>query len=693
MNTINLKKILKVYSFIIIGLLLILCLRLAIVQLFHNETYQTQAKENRIRLLAIKPPRGEIYAANNAVLAANQLVYTLTYSPVGVSNQPKVINHIVTILKKYYPEINEELIEEKIEEQQYRLFEPVILMRDIPWELVVELEENRQDLPGVMVNVEPLRYYPNGSLAGHVLGYIHSINEGELEKAASEGLSYTLNSLIGKSGIEKQYEVDLKGQEGARRVEVDARNRPIRELVTLEPRQGNNLHLTIDLDLQKVMENSLAEQLAILNKQHPKAKVGSGVLLEVKTGKVLAMASLPALNPEDWKGNISQELATYYFPQSEGYNPLEPGAATNRAIQTTYPPGSTFKPITGMAAIEKAGVNALDYLANCQGKYWIAPYIRCTGVHGNVNYYSAMAVSCNTYFQEMGRRAGKDGLIFVANEFGLGKRTGIDLPYERGGLLPTPEWKREINAILIDRKYDNLRANLEERYARLFKDATSAEEKDKLEKQKANEQIKLEAQYQIDYQFDTTWQSFDTFNMSIGQGANDYTVLQLANFAATVANGGNYMKPYVVEKITSHTGQILKDIKPELIRRLDIKPETIAETKRAMHGVTKPGGTAYHLFYHFPEHIEIAAKTGTAETGRIGDNKKTEFHGVFIAFAPVDDPEIAFAGVVEYGSSGGGSAGYVAKALFEQYFGICDHVANIEDVEDLTNMAIDNNEY
>lgn len=690
MKSVDFKKNLKIYSWLIIALLTILCIRLAIVQLFHNETYQTQAKENRIRLVSIKPPRGEIYAANGEILAANQLVYTLTFSPVGVQNQEEVISSLVEVVKEYYPDITAESIEEKIAQQQYRLFEPIVIIRDIPWDLVVELEEERQDFPGVNISVEPLRDYPNSTLAGHVLGYIHSINAEELEAASIEGFDYTMNSLIGKSGIEKQYEKELRGIEGARRVEVDAKNRPIGELVTLEPKPGNNLKLTIDLDLQKVMEQSLNEVLTNLQQQNPKAKVGSTVLLDVKTGAVLAMASLPALNPDDWKGNISNELAAYYFPQGEGYNPLQPGGAMNRSIQTTYPPGSTFKPVTGMAVLEQGAVDSLDYAVNCQGRYWIAPYIKCHSVHGNVNYYTAMAGSCNTYFQEMARRAGKEGIIHVASEFGLGSKTGIDLPYERAGLLPTPEWKKEINAILTDRNYDNLRKNLENKYDSLIKNASSEEEKEKLEKQKNNEKIKLEAQYKIDYQFNTTWQPFDTFNMSIGQGSNDFTVLQLANFTATIANGGNYMKPYIVEQIISPEGKVLKTNRPEILRRVDVKPEAIAETKRAMHEVAKPGGTAYHLFYHFPEHIQVAAKTGTAETGRVGDDPKGDFHGVFIAFAPVEDPQIAFAGIVEYGRSGGGSAGLVAKALFEQYFGINNHLLTDEELS--ANMSSANSE-
>ncbi|HZK44147.1 MAG TPA: penicillin-binding transpeptidase domain-containing protein [Syntrophomonadaceae bacterium] len=680
MKPLDLKKGIKIYTWIIIALLAVLCIRLAIVQLFYNDIYQTQAKENSLRLVSIKPPRGEIYASQDEILAANELVYTLNFSPVGVQNQEEVITKLVEKVNKYYPNLSVESIIEKVEMQQIRLYESVVIMRDISWDLVVELEENRQDYPGVNISVEPLRYYPNGSTAGHLLGYIHSISPEEIQVAKEAGFNYTLNSLIGKSGVEKQYEEELRGIEGARRVEVDARNRPIRELITLEPKPGNNLYLTVDMNLQKVMEKSLNEVLENLQKGYPKAKVGSAVLLEVKTGKILAMASSPALNPDDWKGNISNELAAYYFPQVEQYDPLQPGAAMNRAIQNTYPPGSTYKPITGMAALERGGANPLAYEVNCQGKYWIAPYIRCTKVHGNVNYYSAMARSCNTYFQEMGRRATKDGLIHVSAEFGLGSKTGIDLPFERSGLLPTPEWKKEINAILTDRKYDNLRKKLEEKYEPLLVNSGNEQEKEELERLKKNEKSKLEAQYQIDYQFNTTWQPFDTFNMSIGQGASTYTVLQLANFTATIANGGDYMQPYIVERITSSTGKDLKTMQPVVTRKVDIKPESIAETRRAMHETTKPSGTAYHLFHHFPDNIQVGAKTGTSETGRIIDDAKKDFHGAFIAFAPVDDPQIAFAGVIEYGRSGGGSAGYIAQALFEQYFGVKDHL-NQEDVE------------
>ena len=670
----QLEKKLKIYTYIILGLLAILCVRLAVVQIFYTEDYQTKARENRIRMVAIKAPRGEIYDRNGSVLAANELVYTVSLTYVETENQDEVIQSLSKMMTPYYPQVTPEFIKKKVKQQEFRLFEPVVVMRDIPWELVVKIEENRNILPGVSVTTEPLRVYPGGTLAGHVMGYVHSINADEL--AENDDGRYNINSLIGKSGVEKQYEKFLRGSEGARRVEVDATGRPLGELVTLEPTTGNNLTLTIDKKLQKVMEASTENIIRDIQRGRPKAKVASAVVLDVKTGEVLAMCSKPDIDPNDFKGNISGDKAQYYFPQGD-YNPLKPGAATNRAIQTTYPPGSTFKPITGMAGLE-AGMSPQGDYVNCAGKYWIAPYIGCTGVHGNLNYYSGMAKSCNVYFQEMGRRAGKDNIIKVAKDFGLGERTGIDLPYENKGLVPTPEWKKEINGLLIDRKYDAKRKELEEKYRTLLANADSEQERERLRTKKENEKQDLEARYKIEYNFDTKWQAFDTFNMSIGQGSNNYTVIGLANYAATIANGGDLMRPHVVKQITDSQGKVVKKYHPQLNHHTTTSKRTIAETRRAMAAVTDPGGTASFLFSNFPSDIKVAAKTGTAETGRAGDIASKEFHGVFIAFAPANDPQIAFAGVVEYGRYGSESAGWIAKAVFEQYFGIMDHYSEIE---------------
>lgn len=672
-NDLDLK--LKIYTGVIIGLMAVLGIKLAIVQLFYSDVYQTKAKENRIRLVSIKAPRGEIYDRNGETLATNQLVYILSLTNPGEAGQAQLVERLVGIIQPFYPEVTSTVINDKISLQKFRLFEPVVIVRDIPWELVVKLEEDRQNLPGVAITIEPLRVYPLGSLAGHVLGYIHSISQDELTADIAD---YSINSLIGKSGVEKQYESELRGKDGARRLEVDAKGRPVGEQDTLDPVPGNDLKLTIDTKLQTVMENSMASNLARLQKTFPKAKVGSAVLMDVKTGEILAMDSIPAMRPDDWKGNISSQLANYYFPQGTSYNPLDPGGALNRAIQASYPPGSTFKPITGMAALEAGVMNPLSDYVNCQGKYWIAPFIPCTGVHGNVNYYSGMAASCNVYFQEMGRRATKDGIIKVAQDFGMGDKTGIDLPYETQGLVPTPAWKKELNALLINRKYDALRKQLEDKYSQLNSTANGTDALKDLDKRKKNEKAQLEAQYQIDYNFDTAWQAFDTFNMSIGQGANQYSTIELVDYIATLANGGDLLRPHVLKSILSPDKDVTKEIKPEIIRHVSESAQTMAETRRAMVGVTQPGGTASFLFNNFPATITVGAKTGTAETNRVGDNAQSEFHGVFVAFAPADNPTVAFAGVIEYGQHGSESVGYVAKDVFEQYFGLVDHYTEIK---------------
>jgi penicillin-binding protein 2 len=674
MKRLDLKVKLKIYAGICIGLLVLLCIRLAVVQLFYSKEYQTKAKENRIRLVSIKAPRGEIYDRNGEKLAANELVYTLSLNNPNVTGQDQMVQRLVDILNSYYPEVTADFIKEKIQTQKFRLFEPVIIVRDIPWELVVKIEENRQNLPGVAINIEPLRVYPQDTLAGHVLGYVHSINADEL---AADSDKYNLNSLIGKSGIEKQYETELRGIDGARRVEVDAQGRPVGELVTLNPISGNNITLTLDMKLQTVMENSLESNLTRLQKTYPKAKVGSAVLMDVKTGEVLAMASSPAMRPDDWKGNISSQLAGYYFPQGSVYNPLDPGAALNRSIQVAYPPGSTFKPVTGMAALETNSMDPLNDYVDCKGAYWVAPYIPCTASHGNMNYYSGMANSCNTYFQEMGRRAGNEAIIKVAQNFGLGTKTGIDLPFESQGLVPTPAWKKELNSVLINRKYDQLRKQLEDKYNVLLTEAADPKTKSTLENQKKNEKARLEEQYRIDYNFDTNWQPFDTFNMSIGQGSNNYTVIELANYVSSIANGGDLMRPHVMASISSPDKNVIQENKPEVVRHVSESSLILAETRNAMVRVTQPGGTASFLFADFPSNIQVGAKTGTAQTNRAGDNQINEFHGVFIAFAPADNPKVAFAGVVEYGQHGSESAGWVAKAVFEQYFGLIDHYAAI----------------
>ncbi len=663
---------LRTYWFIVIAIFAVILVRLFMLQVVQTHAYRTQSEENSVRIIPIRAPRGEILDRNGVVLAKNKQVFSVTLTQNSNKGSEEVIQSLVAILGPTYPEITPEYIQEQIKQHQGRRYEPILIKRDIDITILTRLEEKRQELPGVSIEVEPIRDYPlnpeNGlPLAGHVLGFVREINAEEIaewNQNTEEGRYYQSGDLIGKSGLEKSYESYLRGIDGARQVEVNAYNREVSKMMTIPVTSGNSIVLTMDAKLQQVMEDSMDETLAGLQaKGNIKAKAGAAVAIDVKTGAILAMVSRPFLDPNDFIGTMSQELADFYYT-------TQPAASINRVIASAYPPGSTFKPITAMAALESHALTANQRIINCAGYYPVKPFIRCTGAHGSMNLYNGMAKSCNTYFQEAGRLAGPERMVLVGQQFGLGAKTGIDLPSEIQGLLPSPQWKMDLNTRLVDNRYQNLYAQLEDKYQALIAQAPDEQTREKYLREKEKERKKLEALYNIDYRFATSWQPYDTFNMSIGQGSNNYTPLQLANYVATLANGGSHYQPYLVDRIVSAKGEVLQHFQPTLLNQVTLSPEILSEVRSAMEGVMQPGGTAYSLFADFPSTIRVAGKTGTAQTGRKGDDKNKDFHGVFIAFAPADDPQIAFAGIVEYGGHGSTSSGYVARAVFQEYFGL-----------------------
>ncbi len=661
-STMVLGRTLRIYFGVVLVIFAVLFLRLTWLQLIQTSFYQLKAVSNTMRWIPEKASRGEIVDRNGEVLVTNRPVFNISLNYLGLKDQDidEVITKLVQIIND--PEISYDSVKTLLKGKN-RLYEPIVIKRDVSMELVTAIEERRREMPGVSVDVQPQRTYIYGSLAGHLLGYVHSIKE-ELDTPGFE--DYSINDLVGKTGVEKYYETYLRGQKGFRQVEVTSHNQPVQEVRAISSVPGDKLVLTIDLKLQQAMENSFDEVLAKVQKTYPKAKAGGAVLLDVKTGKTLAMVSRPGLNPEDFNGkSLSQEQADYYFSN-------EPPALRNRAIQGNYVPGSTFKPVTGMAVLEAAQATPLDTVV-CTGKYWFSPYIKCWTVHGRVNYYSAMARSCNVYFQEMGRRAGIAQIGKVGLEVGLGDRTGIDLPFESKGILPDLEWQKNEFGLRREKINQEINRNLEQlekEYGPKIKAAADQQEKKRLENELKSKKRVWEQRRRERLELYTKWHDWDTFNTSIGQGFNQYTVIQLANYTATIASGGKRYKPSVVERIIDNVGIVVEEFDAEPILISTIDPTTFAETKKAMTAVTAPGGTAYSLFRNFPVNIKVAAKTGTAQPGRAGYIKNKDFDGVFIAFAPVDDPQIAFAGVIEHGYSGGGSIGLVAKAVFEEYFGI-----------------------
>lgn len=654
----NLTRVYTVIVFVIIGILIA---KLAWMQLVETDFYTSRADAQRNRLMTISATRGDIITSDGTVLVTDRPSYQLTVDYLSMKSggayNEEMIQLLVQLLED--PDMTAEKIKEICDANSGYLYKPIVLKKNLDIAAVSRIEAHRESLPGVTVESIPERTYLQGTLANHVLGYIGEVSQSELDAQteAAEGdesqILYKMGDYIGKTGLERYYDQTLRGTDGYRQVEVNAAGRPVSEVKTVEPEAGNSLVLTIDANLQRVLEEAMDRTIASLQSQSrsDKAGAGAGVLLNVKTGEVLAMAS----RPED---NVGQQ---------------------NRAIQGRYVPGSTFKPVTAIAALETGVVTDTEKIYN-PGRYWIAPYIKTTAPIGYYNLYNGTAKSDNVYFQELGRRAGIDNIAKYGKALGLEGATGIDLAYESKGErasegLPTAEKRQmyqDLAAANSDAYWDAKIEEAEAQYTADMAAAMTEEEKKKIERRYKNNLAIYKSEKLINHKWNSEWHAADTFNVAIGQGRQNYTPIQLAVYAAAIANGGTVYQPYVVKEIRNNAGEVIETNEPVVRQDAGISEDTLNKVRNAMCQVTAPGGGAYSLFANFPANIKVAAKTGTAQPGRSGYRvgKKEYYDGLFICFAPADDPEIAFACVMEYGYSGSGSAGRVAKAVLEEYFGL-----------------------
>lgn len=474
--------------------------------------------------------------------------------------------------------------------------------------------ENPQKFAGVYVSEKPMRSYPYGYYLGHVLGTVGNITESQLETMSANG--YDLNDIVGQSGLESFYEYfteggkvySLSGEDGTKVVEVDAKSNIIDVISEEAPVAGNSLQLTIDLNTQMHMEDSLKSFCAEAHANRSKAGGGAAVLLDVNTGGVLAIASAPSIDPNDFSRGLSDEESSYYF---DSYSKPQ----LNRAISAGYASGSTFKMMTATAVLN-AGISTSDSVICSEGT-WVEPLAKCTHNHGATDFYTAVKGSCNIYFQKMAARIGEEAMIDMGLKYGFGKKSGIDLPGEVSGLLPTPEYKSQNNT-----------------------------------------------------GWESKWHIYDTYYMAMGQGATVDTVIQLASYVSTIASHGDRMKPYICQSILDDDGNVLRTMEPEVVDHIEMDDELWDTLTEAMKGVVSDdGGTAQNLFSSLPANLTPAGKTGTAQTGLATDDSENDYHGVFIAFAPADNPQVAFAGLVEYGGAGASSAGYVCRDTLRAYFG------------------------
>lgn len=660
LHTKHIGRIKGYYGIIFVVLALFLW-RLAVLQIINQESYQAAATDNRTRLLTIPAGRGDILSSDGVVLATDRPIFQVVannqiISTLEEEQKDEMLSLLVELIAD--PEITKEAIDQQLADNIYRLYEPIIIKKGLEMEKVSQIEARRSQLPGISIVSIPERCYLQGDLAGHVLGYIGEVSPEELD--AQIGNQYKMGDYLGKIGLEKYYDDALRGVDGLQQVAVDVYNHPNGEMEMIAPKAGDNLQLTLNYDLQLTMEQAFDEVLAQLqsNPRSDKASAGAAVLMEVKTGKVLAMASRP-------NDKITQQ---------------------NRAIQGRYIPGSTFKMVTACAALESGAITPETTFLNT-GRYWEPPYIGTTAPVGWYDVYKAIAKSDNVFFQAAGHRAGIDNIALAGQALGLEGATGIDLAYESQGErvtegLPTEEKRTAYHDWAASNQeaiYDQAIADAKERHKLVLAEVTDSRERAKLEKANTDEIKQLEAKKKAEVNNALTWRPADTFNIAIGQGRQNYTPLQLAVYVATIANGGTVYQPYVVEQIQDDQGEIIVKNQPIVKRQSGISQQTLEVVRDAMVATASPGGTAYGLFKHFPKEIQVGAKTGTAQPGQKGykvtvnGRQKQYYDGVFVAFAPADDPEIVFACVVEYGYSGGGSAGIICQKVFERYFALDGH--------------------
>lgn len=569
--------------------------RLIYLQILHGERYTFLSENNRIRLKRVPGTRGMVLDRQGQLLVDSRPSFDLFFVPED-SDAPQ---STLRLLARYLEWDESELLKTFEDNKSRAAFDEITLGRDVEWSTIVAVETHQLDLPGVTLRARPRRNYADGPAAAHVLGYLGEINPKQLKTFKEQG--YGIGDEIGQYGLERRWEEVLHGQSGGQQVEVDALGRRVRVLHEVTDVPGYTVHLTLDRRLQQTAFEAL------------NGKQGTIVAIDVSNGAILAMASTPAFDPNNFARGIKSDEWRALI--QDRLRPL-----SNRSTQGQYPPGSTFKIIMSIAALEEGVINPEASISdpgyfpfgNRSFRDWKE------GGHGAVNFHRAIVISCDTYFYQLGPKLGVDRIAKWARAFGLGEKSGVALDDERGGTIPDTAWKMK-------------------RYRQ-------------------------------------PWFPGETVSVAIGQGYVTVTPLQLANMMAAVANGGKLYRPRIVSKVESVDGAIVRDYGPELIRKIELKPDTLKRVHAALADVVKAGtgGMARSTL------VEIAGKTGTAQVvemkgGYVKSQQLTYFnrdHAWFVSYAPVDSPQIAIAVLVEHGGHGGDAAAPMAKKVYEKFIEI-----------------------
>ena len=570
----------------------ILLTRLWYLQVIQTEKLRELSESNRLRLVPVAASRGTILDRNGEVLVNNTPSFSVAVIPQDVKDR----EWLLTALSRHLQTDREGLAERWDKGEGRAKYYPIVLSSGITRSQLEYLEENRLWLPGLEIEMKPIREYPGGLLAAHLLGYLGEISEQEISDDRYR--EYNLGDYIGKSGIERFWERELHGVNGGRQIEVDARGRFLRTLTESRPVTGNSVILTIDKKIQKAAELAFGD------------RAGAAVVMDVRSGEILAFASNPSFDPALFAGRMPPEKWQSYLDDKR--HPLE-----NKALKGQYPPGSTFKIITALAALD-AGIIDANSTVVCKGSYTVGKTVfKCWNKHGHgsVNLKKALRESCDVYFYQLAERLGVDRIARTAREFGLGEAMGIGLDNEKSGLIPTAAWK--------EKKYGK------------------------------------------------KWFHGETLPVAIGQGFVLMTPIQLASMISTLANDGTVYRPRLVKRVVDPDGRVIKEFGPEVLKKVPDNPANFRLVKEGLLAVVnESGGTggAARLY-----EVKVAGKTGTSQVVKLRDDRgvvpyEYRDHALFVAFAPYEKPEVAVAVVIEHGEHGGAAAAPIAERILRAYF-------------------------
>lgn len=665
-----------IFIYIFLAIFAVICIvRLFDLQIVNGDEYREQAENRLVRACTIKAPRGEIVDRYGVPIVTNSMGYyvllqsvdrndsalnekisalidicnedqveyfddfPISYAPYKFTfsgdnsrkelaewknkNNLNKYNSAEEVINYYFNkyDISEDYDNNKardiaavrytMETKNFSVMNPYTFTNNISMETVQKIKECEFDLKGVSVEIEPVREYPYGSMAAHILGRTDIIYSEEYMELRNQG--YGMNDIIGKDGLEKVLEKYLKGKDGYKRVEQTRSGAVSQTLGVKEAETTNYAVLTLDVGLQQIAEEALAESIAATRGEKGyDCYSGAAVAVEISSGDVLAMASLPSYEPTEYTKSYNKLL-------KDPHKPL-----FNRALDGAYTPGSTFKPLVAIAALEEGLISPTDTIED-KGVYrYYAPSYQPTCLiwkstgktHGSINVSQAIGVSCNYFFFDVGRRLTIDTLDKYAHLFGLGEKTGIELS-ESKGIVAGPEYRETLNM---------------------------------------------------------EWYPGDTLQAAIGQSDNMFTPAQLASYVSTILNKGNRYALHLVKEVRSYkTGEIVYKNEPKVLSQTEISDSTVAAVKDGMRRVTEDG-TAKAVFEDFP--VSVGGKTGTAEVSRGSDTV------LFVGFAPYDNPQIAVAVVLEHGATSSYAA-KVARAMFEYYLGLSDVVDEVYPVNQL----------